>query len=124
ALADPVGIAMELAGMMSYRLDSFMGQPILERPLTMLALLGSLEETIRSNAELDKIKSAQASKVRELEHWRNIPWTTGEGPRDPARYYAETRHYDQLKNNSAYRAEWEAKVADAKQRAADSLTAE
>lgn len=124
ALDDPLGITMELATMMSFQFDRFMARPQFERPLAISAILRSLEDTIRSNAELEKIKSRKEAAVSELEYWRNIPWTTGEGPRDPNRYRAEVGHYDRMQNDPTYRAEWQAKVADAEQTAVDSLTPE
>lgn len=94
ALDDPVGITMELASLMSYRLEMFMQRPDLQRPLAISSLLGSLEEAIRNQAELNKIKTVQDEAALKLEYWRNIPYYGGgEGIPDPNRIRMETDHW-------------------------------
>ncbi|MEN1929520.1 T6SS effector BTH_I2691 family protein [Luteimonas sp. MJ250] len=122
ALEDPAGMAMDLASLMNVRLSEFMAQTSLRRPLAVSALVGSLEEAVRNSAELDLVKTAQDSAVRDLEYWRAISWTTGEGPRDPARYRMETQHHERMQRDPAYRAEWDRKVEQAKEDALSKLT--
>ena len=122
ALEDPAGVAMDLASLMNVRLSEFMMQPSLKRPLAVSALVSSLEEAVRNSAELDLVKTAQDSAVSDLEYWRAIPWTTGEGPRDPARYRMETQHHERMQRDPAYRAEWDRKVEQAREDALSKLT--
>ncbi len=120
ALDDPVGITMELAALMAARLDEFLSQESLQRPLAISALVDSLAEAIRNNAELDEVRSAEREAV-----WRAHPWNypTYIGSRD-GRYDFVNRHEQRLRSESAYRAEWEAKLEAARQSAAEGLTEE
>ncbi|WP_149193670.1 T6SS effector BTH_I2691 family protein [Luteimonas suaedae] len=124
ALEDPAGMAMDLASLMNERLSEFMVQPSLKRPLAVSTLMASLEEAVRNNAELDLVKSAQDKAAQDLEYWRGIPWATGEGPRDPARYQMETQHHERMRNDPGYRAEWERKVEQAREDALSGIGAQ
>ncbi len=117
ALDDPAGITMELAALMAARLDEFLAQESLQRPLAISALVDSLEEAIRNNAELDEIREVESKAV-----WRAHPWNHPFyiGVRD-GRNELVNRHEQRLRSDSAYRSEWEAKLEAARQAAADGL---
>lgn len=123
SMDDPAGMTMDLARLMSARLSEFMRQKTIKRPLALSTVVASLEEAIRNNAELDMVKTAQDKAARDLEYWRSIPWASGEGPRDPARYQAETRHQDRMRSDPTYRAEWDRKVENAREDALSSISA-
>lgn len=124
ALDDPAGAAMDLANLMNARLSEFMMQETIKRPLAVSTVVASLEEAVRSNAELDLLKSAQDKAERDLEYWRAIPWATGEGPPDPVRYQMETRHREKMRADPAYRAEWESRVEQAREDALSAIGAQ
>ena len=125
AVNDPTGVSMDLATLMTVRLQDFMARPDLRHPLATSTLLQSLETAIRDQGELARIKAEQSAEVRELMYWRNIPmYSGGIGMADPNRVRMEQRHHDRMRSDVAYRKEWNAKVAEAKQRAADRLSAE
>src|SRR3546814_7323685 len=110
---------------MTVRLQDFMARPELRHPLATSTLVQSLEAAIRDQGELARIKAEQSAEVRELMYWRNIPmYSGGIGMADPNRVRMEQRHHDRMRSDVAYRKEWNAKVADAKQRAADRLSAD
>ncbi|PJK01117.1 hypothetical protein CO641_04150 [Lysobacteraceae bacterium NML91-0213] len=120
ALDDPAGITMELASLMGARLNEFLEDDALQRPLAVSALVDSLEEAIRNNAELDALRDAERQAV-----WRAHPWNHPHyiGGRD-GRYEFIKRHEQRLRAEPGYRAEWEAKLETARQAAADGLTEE
>lgn len=122
-LDDPAGITMDLASLISAKLSAFMMQESIKRPLAVSTVIGSLEEAIRNNAELDLVKSAQDKAARDLEYWRAITWTSAEGPRDPVRSQMETGHHAKLRTDPAYRAEWEGKVEQAREEALSAISA-
>ena len=118
ALNDPVGIAMELAGLMAARLNEFLAQDSLQRPLAVSALVDALEEAIRNNAELEELR-----KVKRKAVWRAHPWNHPFyiGVRD-GRNELVNLHEQRLRSDSEYRKEWEAKLEAAEQTAVDGLT--
>ncbi|MDN5781021.1 MAG: hypothetical protein L0H23_03195, partial [Luteimonas sp.] len=123
AVDDPVGVTMELATLMAVRLQDFMSGPTLSHPLASSTLLQSLQAAIRNQGELARIRAEQAAEVREIEYWRNIPYYSGgEGIVDQNRIRVEENHRKRMSGDTAYRTEWNAKVANAKQRAVDRLT--
>lgn len=123
AVNDAVGITMELATLMAVRLQWFMTSPELAHPLASATLVKSLEDAIRNQGELARIRAEQTAEVRKLEYWRSIPYYSGgEGIMDMSRVHMEQKHRDQMRSDHAYRTAWHAKTADARQRAADRLT--
>lgn len=121
AVDDPVGITMEIAALMGNRLQDFLGQEELERPLAISALVDSLEEAIRNQAELDEIHTRQQKAVSDLYYWKRIPVMSMDGIRDPVRDRMQTEHLERL-SDPVYRKQWQAKIDTAKQSAADALT--
>ncbi|QOW24777.1 T6SS effector BTH_I2691 family protein [Lysobacter sp. H23M47] len=121
AVDDPVGITMEIAALMGNRLQDFLGQEDLERPLAISALVDSLEEAIRNQAELDEIHTRQQKAVSDLYYWKKIPVMSMDGIRDPVRDRMQTEHLERM-SDPVYRKQWEAKIETAKQSAADALT--
>ncbi len=122
ALDDPSGIAMDLASLMNERLAEFMLRSDIRRPLTVSTAIGSLEEAIRNNAELELVRTVRDKAALEQEYWRKIAWKTGEGPVDPVRYQAETQHQRNMRDDPSYRAEWGRKVDQAQEAALAQLT--
>ncbi len=125
ALDDPVGLAMDLAQLMKVRLDGFMARADIRRPLVLSTTLGALQEAVRNNAELELLQSAQAKAEQDLAYWRR--GQLYDGPRDPLRAQMaewEIRHQDNMRHDPAYRADWERKVAQAREEAISTITAQ
>ncbi|WP_058834870.1 T6SS effector BTH_I2691 family protein [Luteimonas abyssi] len=118
ALDDPTGITMELASLMGARLNEFLEADELQRPLAISALVDSLEEAIRNNAELDALRDAERQAVWRAHSWNYPFYISG---RD-GRYEFIKRHEQRLRAEPGYRAEWEAKLEAARQEAADGLS--
>ncbi|MDH5822332.1 T6SS effector BTH_I2691 family protein [Luteimonas sp. RD2P54] len=120
ALPDPVGITMELAALMGARLNEFLEQDELQRPLAVSALLDSLKEAIRNNAGMDALRKAERDAEWRAHSW-NYPYyiSVRDGRNDLV-----NRHLDRLKNDRKYKQAWENKLKAARQAAADGLDAD
>lgn len=119
ALEDPVGIAADLAGLMGARLNDFMQQDHLQRPLAISTLIDSLQESIRNQAEFRYIQEREDRALRLL-HMRPLPHT-GPGPgRSPEERERLNAYHDRLENDRAFR---DAEEEQVRQRTAERLTA-
>lgn len=119
ALDDPVGIAAELAGLMRARLQDFMNQDHLQRPLAISSLIDSLQESIRNQAELRYVQQREESALRIL-HMRPIPHT-GPGPgRSREELERLNAYHDRLENDQAFR---KVKETEVRQRVAEQIAA-
>lgn len=116
-LDDPAAVTMELGALMAARLDEFLAQESLQRPLAISSLVTSLEEAIRNNAELGEISRAENRAVWEAHPW-NHPFYIG--VRD-GRNALVQHHERRLRSDSAYRAQWEAKLEAAREQASGAL---
>lgn len=116
-LDDPAAVTMELGALMAARLNEFLAQESLQRPLAISSLVASLEEAIRNNAELGEIRRAENRAV-----WKAHPWNHPFyiGVRD-GRNALVQHHERRLRSDSAYRAQWEAKLEAAREQASDVL---
>jgi hypothetical protein len=63
SITDPVGIADDLARLMSRRLKGFMSKRELQRPMMVSSAISSLEQQIRNNAEFQSITSGATKAV-------------------------------------------------------------
>src|SRR5690606_16325121 len=117
-LDDPAAVTMELGALMAARLNEFLAQDPLQRPLAISSLVASLEEAIRNNAEFEEIRRAENRAV-----WKAHPWNHPFyiGVRD-GRNGLVQHHERRLRSDSAYRAQWEAKLGAAREQASDALT--
>ncbi|MGQ7246799.1 T6SS effector BTH_I2691 family protein [Halomonas sp. V046] len=117
AVDDPVGVAADLADLMRVRLQEFMNQDDWQRPLAISALIDSLQEAIRNQAEVSTIRAEQQKAVDRV--------TPGHGmlARDGG-LDLRNHHARQLENNNDYRRRWEQRLKDAKQEAVDGLSGE
>lgn len=119
AVDDPVGIAAELAGLMRARLQDFMHQDHLQRPLAISALIDSLQESIRNQAELRYVQQREESALRIL-HMRPMPHT-GPGPgRSREELNRLNAYHDRLENDKAFR---KVKETEVRQRVSEQIAA-
>ncbi|SFZ74943.1 T6SS effector BTH_I2691 family protein [Chitinimonas taiwanensis] len=76
ALNDPAGIAMELSGLMSYRLNQFSNDPKHKRPLAVSNAIASLRQNIEKQGELEELKAAEQIQAQLLgDSYGTILWT-------------------------------------------------
>ncbi|MCE8021426.1 hypothetical protein HOP51_15095 [Halomonas sp. MCCC 1A11036] len=118
ALEDPVGIAADLAGLMNARLNDFMRQDHLQRPLAISTLIDTLQESISSQAELRHIQQRQESELQML-HMSPVHYR-GMSRQEREEYQRQLERRDRLRSDNAFRKEEE---AQARQRAVDRLSA-
>lgn len=114
-LDDPVGVASDIAGLMRRRLREFTHRLEFKRPLTVSALLGSLESAIRSQGELAAIKKAEDEAM--------APLTPGYGMRaSQGGLDLKAHHQRRLQVDPPYRQRWERETAEAKDTAVAAMT--
>lgn len=119
AVDDPVGITAEIAGIMGVRREEFMRQDHLHRPLTISAVIDSLQESVRNQAELRYIKERENQMIRTM----TTPSYYGpaRGPVNVEVQAEREEHYRKLENDRAYR---ESIEEDARRMVGDHISAD